>query len=68
MFSEALKFMDTYNYSYAKPEEAKHVFYLFYQAFIKKFQSMLPEKPENGFFLYYEYVYGNLNNYTAIKY
>lgn len=52
--------MNKYKISYAKPEEAKNIFLLFYHAFIKKFQTMLPDRPENGFYLYYEYFYAGL--------
>ena len=43
--------------SYAKPDEAKYILKLFYQAFIKKFQTMLPDNPEKGFYLYYQYFF-----------
>ena len=52
--------MDEYKLSYATPEEAKYVFNLFYHAFINKFKTMLPETPENGFYLYYEYFFNGL--------
>ena len=52
--------MNQYKLSYAKPEEAKYIFNLFYQAFINKFKTMLPETPENGFYLYYEYFHKGL--------
>lgn len=52
--------MNQFKLAYAKPEDAKFIFSLFYQAFINKFQSMLPETPEKGYHLYYEYFHKGL--------
>ena len=48
------------NLSYAKPDDAKYILKLFYQAFTKKFQTMLPDNPEKGFYLYYQYFFKGL--------
>lgn len=52
--------MKTYQISFAKPQDAKKIFSLFYTSFISKFQSMLPEYPEKGIYLYYSYFYKGL--------
>ncbi len=53
--------MNSYKFSYATPNNAKKIFSLFYTAFNSKFQSMLPEYPEKGFILYYNYFYKGLH-------
>jgi len=52
--------MEQYQITFAKPQDAKKIFFLFYTSFISKFQAMLPENPENGIYLYYSYFYKGL--------
>lgn len=49
--------MKSNKFSYATPNDAKKIFSLFYTAFNSKFQAMLPESPEKGFILYYNYFF-----------
>ena len=50
-----------YSFRYAKPNDVKAVIKLFYHAFKPKFLTMLPNEPQEGLLLYFNYFYKGLN-------